>query len=150
MDLNERARDNAAKLLGEGAAVDYSIIFILATKLTRPLREWKAYRLGIINEDGDIVKKPSTWREKNSLTPLDRFVLKIREIIDERKLRALTAYFLLSETVDENLPESEGVMLVEERHMAERLYDDLVERVERSGLTIEEFWSLVLKTRLEV
>lgn len=61
------------------------IFYIFLKKLTTPFNKWKAFDLGIIDKNGNILKKRSTLKtkeEKDSFTLADLFVLKIKKLIE--------------------------------------------------------------------
>ena len=58
-----------------------------------PVENWPAYQLGLINKQGQIIKKPNTILERASLTPMDVYVLKLKTIMGpEAKLLNNTIY----------------------------------------------------------
>jgi len=50
--------------------------------LTRPFSLTKAYSYGIINDDGILVKKPTTAIEKEAYTPLHQLVFGVKRVLD--------------------------------------------------------------------
>jgi hypothetical protein len=56
---------------------------IFLSRLTEPITEMAAYKLGIIDEDGRKIKEPITESEKAAWTPLDIHIIKIRRLISE-------------------------------------------------------------------
>jgi hypothetical protein len=57
------------------------ISYRLINLLSKPFNRWNAYKLGIIDEDGEIVKEPETDKEKKSFSTFERIILKIKKII---------------------------------------------------------------------
>jgi len=71
-----------------------------AILLSRPFTEWDAFKLGIINEKGEILKRPVTSEERNSLDTFENLVRKIKKLLvkyipDTRFLQFLIAAYLL-------------------------------------------------------
>jgi hypothetical protein len=54
-------------------------LFLL--RLTQPITEMAAYKMGLIDESGRKIKECNTLEEKASLTPLDMHILKIRRLM---------------------------------------------------------------------
>jgi len=71
-------------LLTEGA-VDFLVLYSFLKKLTTPFTEWEAFKLGIIDEDGKVLRKRATLtepKEKGAFTLFDILVLNIKKIIE--------------------------------------------------------------------
>ena len=71
-----------------------------AVLLSKPFTEWDAFKLGIINEKGEILKRPVTSEERNSLDTFENLVRKIKKLLvkyipDTRFLQFLIAAYLL-------------------------------------------------------
>lgn len=68
----------------ESMVFDYALIVQFIKKLTLPFEKWTAFKLGIIDKDGKILKKRSTLtsiEEKNALTLLDLLILNLKKLI---------------------------------------------------------------------
>lgn len=75
------------RLLTENKFADTAIVFYIAKKLVTPYKRWSAFELDIIDEKGKILKKRlSTREEKNAFTILDKFILKLRNIVGDNTL----------------------------------------------------------------
>lgn len=59
------------------------IIYQVIKKLTMPFSNWKACKLGVIDENGNILIEPKdrTQEEKNSFSLLDVFILNMKKIL---------------------------------------------------------------------
>lgn len=72
---------------------------LLATTLlhrfTQPIYETAAFKLGIIDGEGNVLKIPATVEERAALTPIDYYCLKLRKFIGESKLELLNTSLLL-------------------------------------------------------
>jgi len=51
--------------------------------LLKPFTEQKAFALGLIDANGNVIKKPHTPEEKESLTMLHRVVFELKQMIDK-------------------------------------------------------------------
>ena len=49
--------------------------------LSRPFTKWKAYEVGIIDENGDLIKKPGSVEEKKVWGLFERFIANIKQTI---------------------------------------------------------------------
>lgn len=64
--------------------VDIYIVYRMLRKLTTPFNEWNAYKTGVIDAEGNILKKADERRteaEKNSYTPLDNLIAKLKRLL---------------------------------------------------------------------
>ena len=91
--------------------VDNLIAYRVLTMLVKPFSETDAYRLGIIDNKGKNLIKPSslsTQEEKSAYTFLHRLVFNMKKIINklpggESKLKSfISAYFLIREYYEKN------------------------------------------------
>jgi hypothetical protein len=68
---------------------------IFLVRLTQPIKEMECYKMGLIDEQGRVMKMPETDAEAASLTPLDKHILKIRRLIGEDVIDLFTSSALL-------------------------------------------------------
>lgn len=97
--------------------VDLYIVYRIIRKLTTPFSEWEAFKYGVIDAEGNIIKKSEdrlTIDEKESLTKLDVLVLNVKKILEKlpfgksRLASYGAALFLIKEEknlTEENLKE---------------------------------------------
>lgn len=97
--------------------VDLYIVYRIIRKLTTPFSEWEAFKYGVIDAEGNIIKKSEdrlTIDEKESLTKLDVLVLNVKKILEKlpfgksRLASYGAALFLIKEEknlTEENLEE---------------------------------------------
>jgi len=62
---------------------DTYIVYLIVKKLLKPWKEWDAYKLGIIDENGNKIKKPKTPEEKKAWTILDRLIWKVKRLLEK-------------------------------------------------------------------
>ena len=72
VDYNQMVKDSAVNTL-TGA--------YLIEQIQKPFTEMVAYKLGLINEKGKRIKAPETLEEHNALTPIDQYVINIKNIL---------------------------------------------------------------------
>ena len=65
-------------------AVDSAVVLLIVKKLTKPITQTPAYKLGLVNSNGMVIKVPETDKEKASLTTLDRFAFKLKRLLGTR------------------------------------------------------------------
>ena len=97
--------------------VDLYIVYRILRKLTTPFDQWDAYKQGVIDAEGNVIKKPedrTTLDQKESLTTLDTLILNLKKILGKLpfgKTRLASygaALFLIKEEknlTEENLEE---------------------------------------------
>ncbi|NBV27518.1 hypothetical protein EBS02_00635 [bacterium] len=92
--------------------VDLYTVYRILRKLTTPFDQWDAYKQGVIDADGNVLKKKeerTTEAEKESLSPLDVMTLNLKKILErlpfgKTKLASYgAALFLIKE--EKNLTE---------------------------------------------
>ena len=126
------------QILNEGA-FDLLLIYKFIKRISTPFTEQDAYRLGIIDEDGNKVRSPKTRLEKNSYQYVDRLIFNLKKIIEKvpggkSKLGSFAAaLFLIREgeidreySMDE-LVEGFSASLFELEGKRLKTYQDLVE-----------------------
>ena len=75
--------------------IDNIISYILIKKLVQPITRSVAYRLGLINNAGRVIREPNTEKEKMALTVLDKLVFKLKRLLGG-KLINLNSFLYLS------------------------------------------------------
>lgn len=65
------------------SGVDTYVLYSLIRRLSTPFTEWKAYKLGVIDDKGNIMVKPSdrTSEQKGALTYFDIFAMNLRKMM---------------------------------------------------------------------
>lgn len=64
--------------------VDLYVVYRILRKLTTPFEKWPAYKTGVIDAEGNIIKSPSernTQDERDSLNTLDVLILNLRKLL---------------------------------------------------------------------
>jgi hypothetical protein len=123
--------------------VDNLIAFRILTMLVTPFDQTKSFELGIIDNNGNPLKKikDMTWTEKDNYTMLHRLVFRLKKIMEKipvvnTKIGTLaTAYFLVKECTKTNkIP----VNLEEE-------FIDLIRKIQQENIVLVEEEILVEK-----
>lgn len=99
--------------------VDLFLVYQFVKRLATPFKDWDAYKLGIIDENGKILKKSrdlTTQDEKKAWGKFDVMISKLKGLLEKipggssRIASYAAALWLLKEGKDE-----ENVMLTEEK-----------------------------------
>ena len=103
-----------------------------ATLLAKPFKNWKAFEKGLIDEKGNIIRKPQNQPERDSLRGIKNFVRKMKRLLikvipDSRLLGVLIAAFLLKK--EDNTPlneEEQKVRDIIEKNLTENEIDGMI------------------------
>lgn len=97
--------------------VDLYVVYRILRRLTQPFTEWEAFKLGVIDAEGKILKKSAdrrTQAEQESLTTFDVLIMNLKKLIQtlplgKTKIASYAAALLLikeeKELTEENLEE---------------------------------------------
>ena len=126
---------NAAEnLITEGAAIDLFVAYRFLRILTTPWEDQPAYKLGIIDKDGKLLRKRKelkTSEEKNSFTLLHRLIFNLKRILHKIPLvktklgTYATALFLLKQHFSDQVEDEDVIektfktWLVDNEYMTE-------------------------------
>lgn len=94
---------------GGSAMMDLYFVYKFAKFIAMPWEDWEAYKLGIIDEKGNVIKKSRTSsEEKNNYTLFHRLLRKLKQLLEKvpgmkGKLgKAVAAYFLFKEEMEKH------------------------------------------------
>lgn len=87
------------------SAVDLYVLYKFIKAISTPFDETPAFKLGIINEKGKLLKKPRTKEEKDAYDHFDRFTFNIKRILarvglDKKYATYAGALLLMKEGAD--------------------------------------------------
>ena len=77
---------------------------IIMNKLSKPISDTSAYKYGLIDSIGNVIKEPVSIEERKSLTSVDRYLIKIRNLVEDKiDILNLTLYYENNEsdTIDD-------------------------------------------------
>lgn len=115
--------------------VDLYLVYRILRRLTQPFTEWEAYKQGVIDAEGNILKKSNdrlTFDEKESFTKFDLLILKLKKLLGtipfgKTKLASYVAalWFLKEEKklTEDNLQEEFEKFCIKEKMLSEKLED---------------------------
>lgn len=85
-------------------AAEYGLTLgYLLRRLSKPIMEWDAYKVGLIDERGNIKRKPALAIEKNLLSKADIYVLRLKQMLSEAEIDILNNSIYLKK-LDEAKP----------------------------------------------
>lgn len=61
--------------------IDSAVVLLVLKKLVTPIVKTNAYKLGIVNSTGMVIKAPKNDNEKSALTLLDKFCFKLKRMM---------------------------------------------------------------------
>lgn len=111
---------------------------LFLNRLVQPITDMPAYKLGLIDERGHIVRESVNEDEKRALAPFDKYILKIRRLIGEDTTELFKSSVLLEMSspkqniaFDASVYEQEVKIKSDVKHIVENMatvFDDAVER----------------------
>lgn len=105
-------------LLTEGA-VDFVVLYSFLKKLTTPFEQWDAYKLGIIDDEGKVLRKRVTLtepEEKRAFSLFDILILNIKKMIHKlpggksRLATFIAGLFLIKEQRNDEYASNEDIL----------------------------------------
>jgi hypothetical protein len=127
--------------------IDALICYLFIKKLMTPILSMPAYRKGLIDSAGRVVKEPITKSDEESLTLLDKIVLKIKRLLGPRV--ASLNQFLYTQTLGLNMYNS-IICMGSPTTRAEiiRVSKDLKRLMESNKMSVEDTVLLLLEEDL--
>jgi len=77
--------------------IDTILTYILVKKLVTPIVKTEAYKLGLVDLIGKVIKEPSTPLEESALTTLDKVIFKMKRLLGS-KLLVMNKFLYLQST----------------------------------------------------
>jgi hypothetical protein len=154
-----------AQTLCEARAMDYAVVWAIATRFATPFEKWKAFKLGIINKDGDILRPLKTPADNDAFTPLDNIICRIKKLVPKYLWYLLTFSYIFRGFITYSA--YKGSYYLNEKHDVEKMQEEMLILEEKklaicrakkemdsiikgnSKFTEEEFWSYVANLRDE-
>ena len=126
--------------------VDLYLVYRILRRLTQPFTEWEAYKQGIIDDEGNIIKKKSERSsiESDSFTKFDLLILKLKKLLGtvplgKTKLASYVAalWFLKEEKrlTEDNLQEEFEKFCIKEKMLTEEAPANVASSGNVAGLT---------------
>ena len=132
--------------------IDYNKMFnesmknkFLLTTLNKNYKDFEAYKLGIINQNGDKIKEPITEQEKLAYSPETKTILKIKKYLGS-KLDLINQTAILESASKLNYNKDNHKTLLHYEQKINNIIADLHETTEnalRDGLSVEQVQALL-------
>lgn len=128
--------------------IDSIITFLLIKKLITPFTSTEAYKLGLIDLNGKIIKVPETDKEKDALTILDRVIIKLKRLLGNKIINFNK--FMYLKTLNVNMYNKLNVKgTVEQRAEIIRINKDIRQMQEKYQMNFDDILQIVLNESLE-
>ena len=116
-------------------------------EIFKPITEFRAFKLGIIDESGNKIKEPVTEEEKQSYTPAARTLIKIKRYLGSKLDLIQRATILEKENSLSHTKETHKLHLEYEDKFNDVFADlhKLTDEALRDGLSLEQIESLLRK-----
>lgn len=132
--------------------IDYNKMFnesmknkFLLTTLNKDFKEFEAYKLGIINQNGDKIKEPITEQEQQAYSPETKTILKIKKYLGS-KIDLINQTAILESQSKLNYNKDNHKKLLEYEDKINNIIADLHKTTDdalREGLSIEQVQALL-------
>lgn len=127
--------------------IDTIITYLLIKKLVTPIVKTKAFKIGLINSTGKIIKDPTPEEEIN-LTVLDKLVLKLKRLVGT-KLLTLNNFLYLQNTNNNMYDKLFVKGSITQRAEIKRIVKDIKTFQEDNNLQIDQIVYSLLSEDLE-
>lgn len=118
--------------------IDSILTFILVKKLMTPITKTPAYKIGLVDTAGRVIKKPENEKEENALSIFDKFIFKLKRLLGARI--GQLHKFLYIQTMNNDFYNKLIVRgSVESRAEIKRIKQDVSKLQEKYGLPFETF-----------
>jgi len=148
-DSNE---DQLLTQLNEGRFIDGAILLVLTARLLKPFKTWKAYKMGIIDKNGNVIKPPEKHDEKEAWTLLDRFLAKIKKFFIKNKFigTLLTYWVMMKEDVE--IQDDSVEYLVEQKQKESRVRElsyKIRNEIMKEGFEEDEYYKMLANLQVK-
>jgi chemotaxis signal transduction protein len=129
--------------------IDSIITFILVKKLVTPIVRSDAYKLGLVNNSGKILREPVGEDEREALTILDKIVFKLKRLLGNKIINLQS--FLYLQTMNQQMYNKLIVKgSVENRAEILRIVKDVKRISESAGKSFDDVLMCILKEEIEM
>lgn len=136
-----------------GMASESFIIGYMMNVMSTPIHETQAFKLGLVDASGAVIKRPSTLDEHMAFTPIDSYLFKLKNMLGPKKDLLNTEIYLEAVTRNAELPielyEKEVKMRNDMKIIANRFNEMLTEATEQ-GLPLMSIQKVILETMLGI
>jgi hypothetical protein len=117
----------------------------LLNELNKKIENFVAYKLGIIDNNGNKIKEPITEEEKAAYSPVTKTILKIKKYLGPKlDLINQTALLESSNKLNYNKDNHKQILMYEEKiNDIFKLLHEVTDNALRDGLTLEQIETLI-------
>lgn len=119
----------------------------LVRELNKPFTEYPAYKLKLIDENGNIIKQPITEQEIASLTPTVKTIIKIKKYLGS-KLDIINNSIVFENAAKINYSKEKYSKIIELEEKISEIYSELhktVAQAHTEGISLEEINAILQK-----
>lgn len=128
--------------------IDAVMSFILIKKIVTPITQSKAFKLGLVNSAGKILREPKTDEENDALTLLDKIVFKMKRLLNTKLLNLNN--FLYLQTINNDFYNKLIIRgTIKQRAEIMRIAKDVKGIQEKYNIDTEELICSLIKEELE-
>ena len=128
--------------------IDNILSFLVIKKLVTPVTKTEAYKKGLVDSTGKIIKQPETEEEESALTLFDKFLFKVKRLLGP-KISQLNN-FLYVQTLNNDFYNSLIVRgNVEKRAEIKRITRDIQRVSEKYECDIDDIVSCLLQEEVK-
>lgn len=117
--------------------VDSLVVYVFLKRLLEPITQTDAYKAGLVDSNGKVIKVPESKEEIDSLTILDRLVMKIKRLLGT-KLSMLNKFLFVLTTKDNYLNNLNFNNSIQGKAELIRIKDELNRLGEKYNRTLDE------------
>jgi len=125
---------------------------LVMKRLSQRTSDMPAYKIGLIDESGNIIREPKTIEERKMLTGVDKYLIKVRNMVKEKvDLLNTTLYY---EKYEEETPEELSRTYTAELELKDDLREcmgnmfSLMEKYNAKGLSASKIEKLIIEAML--
>jgi hypothetical protein len=123
---------------------------IVMKKLAQPIKETLAFKHGLIDESGNVIRSPDTLEERKSITGLDKYMIKVRNLLkDKVDILNLSLYY---ENMDTDTIEDIEVLYPIELECKSEVNEciskltDIASRYGEQGISTHKFEQMLIES----
>lgn len=131
--------------------LDYAIMLVIIFHLIRPFKKWDAYKLGLIDENGNEKKKPTKEEEFIAWSPLKKFLARIKKLLTGKMVMSLLTFYTLMKESNEEVPITKEAIM-ESRGRKEKMdevHKKVMDTLVSCNVSQEEYHTFLVQKLLE-
>ena len=132
-----------------GMATESFIMAYMMNTLSTPIYETQAFKLGIVDASGSIVKKPNTLEELASYTPIDAYLFKLKKLLGNKQDMLNTEIYLEAVIKNAKTPielYEKEVKLRNCMNLIAKHFSELLEEAADQGLPLDLVQKIILES----